>query len=216
MKPISVMKGDSPKTQRGLARQKKLLETAIQVFLEHGYERASLDKIILEAGGSRSTIYKLFGSKKGLFLACLSNLVDEIYFAYAEHYDENRSWQEELRVFGKVFLKSILDDRAIGTSRLIFSQAAKEPDIGNWYYKEGAQLSYLCFAKVLENKLPLDLEDLIPIAEHFIEMLKSDLYMKRLCSVDAQIDEETIDKEVGLCSDIIACYIQQKLQHRSK
>ena len=148
MKTEIVPKSNTPKTKRGEDRQKKLLNTAIKVFLEHGYEGASLEKIILDAGGSRSTIYSLYGSKKGLFLACLKSLVEEVYFAYAEHYDESRPWEEELIVFGRVFLTSILDDRAVNTSRLIFSQAAKDPDIGNWYYTEGAELSYLCNVKL--------------------------------------------------------------------
>ncbi len=63
LKPIT----KEAKTQRGRDRQKTLLDTAINVFLEHGYERASLEKIILSAGGSRSTIYSLYGSKRGLF-----------------------------------------------------------------------------------------------------------------------------------------------------
>lgn len=211
MNKDSVLASKLPKTKRGEDRQKKLLSTAINTFLVHGYEGASLEKIIKEAGGSRSTIYNLYGSKKGLFLACLKSLVEEIYFAYAQHYDESRPWEEELFVFGKIFLSSILDDRAVNTSRLIFSQAAKEPDIGNWYYREGAELSYLCFAKVLENKIPLPLEELKPISQHFIEMLKSDLYMKRLCSVDAEIKEKAIEDEVRFCSEVFISYIRAKV-----
>ena len=56
MKTEIVPKSNTPKTKRGEDRQKKLLNTAIKVFLEHGYEGASLEKIILDAGGSRSTI----------------------------------------------------------------------------------------------------------------------------------------------------------------
>lgn len=211
MKTEIFSKSNTPKTKRGEDRQKKLLNTAIKVFLEHGYEGASLEKIILDAGGSRSTIYSLYGSKKGLFLACLKSLVEEVYFAYAEHYDESRPWEDELIVFGKVFLTSILDDRAVNTSRLIFSQAAKDPDIGNWYYREGAELSYLCFAKVLENKLPLSLEELKPLAQHYIEMLKSDLYMKRLCGVSVSLNDQIVQDEVRLCANIFIKYLKARI-----
>ena len=200
MKTEIVPKSNTPKTKRGEDRQKKLLNTAIKVFLEHGYEGASLEKIILDAGGSRSTIYSLYGSKKGLFLACLKSLVEEVYFAYAEHYDESRPWEEELIVFGRVFLTSILDDRA-----------AKDPDIGNWYYTEGAELSYLCFAKVLENKLPLSLEELKPLAQHYIEMLKADLYMKRLCGASVSLNDQIISDEVRLCADIFIKYLKSRM-----
>ena len=96
MRPKSFRKVTLLKQNEVKDRQKKLLNTAIKVFLEHGYEGASLEKIILDAGGSRSTIYSLYGSKKGLFLACLKSLVEEVYFAYAEHYDESRPWEDEL------------------------------------------------------------------------------------------------------------------------
>ena len=137
--------------------------------------------------------------------------MEEVYFAYAEHYDESRPWEEELIVFGRVFLTSILDDRAVNTSRLIFSQAAKDPDIGNWYYTEGAELSYLCFAKVLENKLPLSLEKLKPLAQHYIEMLKADLYMKRLCGVSVSLNDQIISDEVRLCADIFIKYLKSRM-----
>ena len=159
MKTEIVPKSNTPKTKRGEDRQKKLLNTAIKVFLEH----------------------------------------------------ESRPWEEELIVFGRVFLTSILDDRAVNTSRLIFSQAAKDPDIGNWYYTEGAELSYLCFAKVLENKLPLSLEELKPLAQHYIEMLKADLYMKRLCGVSVSLNDQIISDEVRLCADIFIKYLKSRM-----
>ena len=46
MKTEIVSKSNTPKTKRGEDRQKKLLNTAIKVFLEHGNEAASLEKII--------------------------------------------------------------------------------------------------------------------------------------------------------------------------
>ena len=104
-----------------------------------------------------------------------------------------------------------MDDRAVNTSRLIFSQAAKDPDIGNWYYAEGAELSYLCFAKVLENKLPLSLEELKPLAQHYIEMLKADLYMKRLCGVSVSLNDQIISDEVRLCADIFIKYLKSRM-----
>ena len=100
-----------------------------------------------------------------------------------------------------------MDDRAVNTSRLIFSQAAKDPDIGNWYYTEGAELSYLCFAKVLENKLPLSLEELKPLAQHYIEMLKADLYMKRLCGVSVSLNDQIISICFVPISEYSACSI---------
>ena len=212
MKPNILSDKTEPRTERGLKRQKRLLGNAVNLFLEHGYDNVSLDKIIQASGGSKSTIYKLYGNKKGLFLACLQGLVDKVYSAYESNYDEKRTWQEELRVFGRVYLTAILSDTAIGTSRLIFSQTAKDPDIGRWFYTEGAQLSYLCFAKVLENKLDLPFIELKAIALHYIELLKSDLYMHRMCDPDFLPGAEEIEEEVLLCSSIIESFILHRMK----
>src|SRR5690349_8895376 len=46
-----------------------LIEAAMQVFAEKGFEAASLEEIADAAGYSRGAIYKNFGGKEELFLA---------------------------------------------------------------------------------------------------------------------------------------------------
>ena len=60
-----------PKTPRGRNRAVELLRCAIDVFIEYGYEGASLSRIIERSGGSRTVIYQVYGNKEGLFLAAL-------------------------------------------------------------------------------------------------------------------------------------------------
>ena len=67
------------KTARGRERMKELLSCAIDTFIENGYERTSIDKIIRRSGGSRSTVYQCYGSKEGLFIAALQMMADDVY-----------------------------------------------------------------------------------------------------------------------------------------
>ena len=59
----------TPQTKRGHERRIALLLSANQLFLERGYDAVSLDDIVHHAGGSKTSIYKYFGSKDGLFTA---------------------------------------------------------------------------------------------------------------------------------------------------
>ncbi len=198
-------------TKKGKQRQKAILESAIDVFIANGYAGTSLDKILKISGGSRTTIYKTYGSKQGLFLAALESMVEDLYSEYAQQYDEKRTWEEELVVFGNIFLKGILSKRALGAARLIYSESARFPAIGKWYYQEGALLSYSCFAKVLENHINLNFEELKSISRIYIEMLKNNVYLKALCLPDFQPDDEMIARDVSESAAFIVAYVRQRI-----
>jgi AcrR family transcriptional regulator len=52
---------------RGLRTQQRILDGALQVFGEHGYDRATLDQVAQAAGCSRVSIYQYFSGKDDLF-----------------------------------------------------------------------------------------------------------------------------------------------------
>lgn len=52
-------------------RRQRLIETAVSVFLEFGYDAASMDEIAHQAGMSKRTVYQVFKSKDELFVATL-------------------------------------------------------------------------------------------------------------------------------------------------
>ena len=60
---------EQPQTRRGQERRLALLICATDLFLERGYDAVSLDDIVHHAGGSKTSIYKYFGNKEGLFTA---------------------------------------------------------------------------------------------------------------------------------------------------
>ena len=52
-------------------REEQIVAVAIAEFAEQGYARASMVAIARQAGISKPLIYQYFGSKDGLYLACL-------------------------------------------------------------------------------------------------------------------------------------------------
>ncbi|MET3803240.1 AcrR family transcriptional regulator [Nakamurella sp. UYEF19] len=52
-------------------REQQLLELAERLFIESGYGAFSIEDLCREAGVSRPIIYDHFGSRDGLYLACL-------------------------------------------------------------------------------------------------------------------------------------------------
>jgi AcrR family transcriptional regulator len=55
-------------------RRQQLVELGEELFGERGFTKASMDELARRAGVTKPVIYELFGSKAGLFEACLEAL----------------------------------------------------------------------------------------------------------------------------------------------
>jgi AcrR family transcriptional regulator len=64
--------------QRSEETRTKIMEAAIKLFSNYGYNKASVDDICAEAGISKGAFYHHFKSKQGLFLALLDGWLQTI------------------------------------------------------------------------------------------------------------------------------------------
>jgi AcrR family transcriptional regulator len=53
------------------AREQQLLDLAEELFLANGYERTTIEDIARTAGVTRPVVYEHYGSKEGIYLACV-------------------------------------------------------------------------------------------------------------------------------------------------
>jgi AcrR family transcriptional regulator len=67
-----------------LARRRAVIESASRVFARSSYRGATTAEIAREAGVSEPILYRHFGSKRDLYLACL----DEAWFAFRTKCDQ--------------------------------------------------------------------------------------------------------------------------------
>ena len=64
------------------ARRAQLLRVADGLFTERGYEATSMDDVAAAAEISKPVLYDHFGSKEGLFAACVEQVGDELTDAH--------------------------------------------------------------------------------------------------------------------------------------
>jgi AcrR family transcriptional regulator len=79
-------------------RERQLVELAEGLFAERGFAKASMDELARRAGVTKPVIYELFGSKEGLFRACLEGLALRL----AEQIAEAARGADEASVGGAV------------------------------------------------------------------------------------------------------------------
>jgi len=118
---------DDRPVSRGEARRRAFLEAASEVFLEQGYEAASVNEVVRRAGGSLATLYAQFGNKDGLFLAVIEHGASRFVAPMVQAADADRPIEAGLQELGETFLRQLLEPKAIAFFRMVVGEGRKFP-----------------------------------------------------------------------------------------
>jgi AcrR family transcriptional regulator len=115
--------------QTAEARRVAVLEAARHEFARNGLHGASTDRIARRAGISQPYVFRLFGSKKELFLAvnddCMARTLDLFRSAAA-----GKSGKEALHAIGEAYQRLIEDDRSMLQGQLqAYAASVEEGDV---------------------------------------------------------------------------------------
>lgn len=109
-----------------------LCDAATGEFLEHGFEGASIDRITAAAGVARSTIYRQFGSKEGLFRYVVARHIDVSVKALCV--PEALDLPEKIELLAAAALDLHLEPRSVAMHHLLVEQAQRFPDLARRFY----------------------------------------------------------------------------------
>ena len=161
-----------PQSARGRARLAKILDAATQLFLEVGYEQASIDAILEQSGGSKSTLYAYFPTKQDLFRSVIDNVVDNADLGAA--LDVRSNARAVLTEFAVSRQRIVLAPRHRAVVRLVIAERDRFPDLAAMYWERGPQKSQRLLATYLEalkHREILAIDDAEEAAEFFVGML---------------------------------------------
>jgi AcrR family transcriptional regulator len=117
-------------TTRATAEERRsaVLDAAIAEFAQHGFHAAATTAIARRAGISQPYIYALFGSKKELFLATHTRVVEHIRETFAQAVEGAGSPGDALRRMGRAFI-AMLGERDELRCQLQGYAASGDPDV---------------------------------------------------------------------------------------
>jgi AcrR family transcriptional regulator len=154
--------------RRGEELRRHILLVAKDVFLETGYERASMDTVAARAGTSKRSLYAHFESKDKLFLAVL-DLVREMYLgrlktpdAYAE------DPAEAVTLFCGRFLQLMMWEPQVRTCRLSIAEAERLPGSSNAYFDAIFTSTYERLSGYLAERYAMSHADSAALAEDLL------------------------------------------------
>jgi AcrR family transcriptional regulator len=114
--------------RRGEALREHILWAAKDVFLEMGFERASMDEVAARAQTSKRSLYAHFESKEKLFLAVI-DFVRGLFLARLKSPgDYSEKPAEALTLFLGRYLEGLLYEPSIQMCRVSMAETARFPE----------------------------------------------------------------------------------------
>lgn len=127
--------------KRGVDLRQRILWSAREIFLEYGFERASMDAVASHAGTTKRTVYAHFENKEKLFVATFE-FVRGFFLERLKTPDAYASDpREALALFCARFIETLLWEDAIRIARVCAGEAAR-------FQNEAAAYAFVIFSEV--------------------------------------------------------------------
>lgn len=182
---------------RGVARRQAFLQAAREVFLEHGYEAASVNDVVRLAGGSLATLYTQFGSKEGLFLAFMQDQHDRFAREMRPDCVDDLPLEQALQVVGEHFLRRLLQRDSLAFFRVMVSEGRRMPEQLRRYFSSGGM-------NVVQEELLTQLKraglsesDAREGLSYFIELLRSHHHFQAISEPGYTVSDAELKAHVG-------------------
>jgi AcrR family transcriptional regulator len=137
------------------SRRQAILQAAIAMFREVGFQRASMAQISARVGGSKATLYSYFSSKEDLFAAAMVEAMEDQGQAILDLLDPSEpNVTEVLLRFGKAYLDFVTDPEHMCCARTAIAEG-RNGELGAMLYRLGPKRGWseitAYLAKVMEN-----------------------------------------------------------------
>jgi len=120
--------------RRAAARPDEILDAALDVFIEQGFDAARMDDIAARADISKAGVYLYFESKEALLRALISREVAPIAINLAVLADAGSADPVgTIRMLGAIAATQLADPRVFAIPRLMISISNRFPDLAAHY-----------------------------------------------------------------------------------
>ncbi|WP_017297042.1 TetR/AcrR family transcriptional regulator [Nodosilinea nodulosa] len=155
-------------------KREQILQGALQMFLQEGFEGTSMDRVAAAAGVSKITIYKHFQDKEGVFKA----LVERVTAQRFQTVFGNLSFADDPEVVLRHLAHNLLDMMAIDEEyiaflRLIIGESGRFPELAQLFIRALPQKVWALLGNYFAAHPELHLSDPEATARIFMGALMS-------------------------------------------
>jgi AcrR family transcriptional regulator len=161
------------------AKRRQILAGASKVFMDLGFDGASMGEIARAASVSKGTLYVYFADKNRLFEAIVEQeMLDQKKVNF--NFDAERDVATTLREFGRAYIQLLCRPGGGSAIRTVMSIAERMPDVGRRYYEHVLENTINGLASYLEARVKRN-DVAIPecqlAASQFMNMCQASLFL---------------------------------------
>jgi TetR/AcrR family transcriptional regulator, mexJK operon transcriptional repressor len=132
--------GGRPTRAESERRLGNLLETAMRLFLERGYEAVSVEEVARQAGVAKRFVYARYGDKSELFAAAIEqNIMGKFEGALHAIEPSRRGVERGLYELGQKLVEIAIQPEAVTLHRLFVSSAPLFPEIARRFVERNRE-----------------------------------------------------------------------------
>jgi TetR/AcrR family transcriptional repressor of mexJK operon len=185
-----------------VVKRRQILIGARQVFIELGFERASVGLMAERAGVSKATLYNHFADKAALFVACCDEECAEARAAVTGMLEAQSAGDLEgdLFVLGEKILRLLISPTTMALHRVIVAEAPRFPEVGRHLYDmiERHVGDFLgAFLELWRDRGALLVDDPLLAANQFVDLCHGDAFRRMELGVVKEISDDEVRAAVG-------------------
>lgn len=194
---------------KDMDKREAILEAAGGLFLEHGFDRTTMDAIAAAAGVSKLTVYSHFHDKEGLFRALIARKCDQYFEGKDFEQLGTLPPREALTRLANGFLGLMYHSDVLSLYRLLIGGASHQASQNCAFYETGPHPTIESLARLLGGysaRGQLCIEDPRRAAEHLLAMLQGCMHQRALLNVEPSPPAARALKEH--IEDVVAVFLR--------
>jgi len=143
-----------PTRQQAAERNLQLLDRALDLFFENGFERTTMEGIAASVGMAKRTVYALYGDKQTLLKASLHHAINEwIVPVDRLRAVETDDLEETLTAIGQILVDNIMRPEGMRLLRVTNAEAGHMPEISAYSYEQGTAPTLAFLTELFARRL---------------------------------------------------------------
>jgi AcrR family transcriptional regulator len=161
------------KARLSAEKDQQIIRAALNTFLQCGYRGTSMDKVAMEAGVSKQTVYSHYGDKKGLFNALVAYVSERLFPPELLHVPFEAEPGAFLRSLARAYVDALATWEHTAFNRLVLAESPRFPELGEIYLSKAVEPGLNMIVTYLQQHRELAINDPEAAGRAFFSALSS-------------------------------------------